>query len=120
MDEFMKGKWQKGLFELDPMLYIQTYLCMPCTISEIHALKHPDFLGLNKCLACCLPIKPCQLYAYGQKMQPSQKPLTAVLKIWCCGLCYAAQEYYEATSGTTKGIGELVSTMGKPGQVEMS
>ena len=120
MDEFLHGKWKKGLFELDPMLYVQTYCCLPCTVSEIHALKHPDFCGLNKCLACCLPIKPCQVYAYGQKMVPDQKPITAICKIWCCGLCYVAQEYYEATAGTTKGMGDLVKTIGKPGQIEMS
>eukprot|EP00442_Polarella_glacialis_P041759 CAMPEP_0115151684 /NCGR_PEP_ID=MMETSP0227-20121206/65733_1 /TAXON_ID=89957 /ORGANISM="Polarella glacialis, Strain CCMP 1383" /LENGTH=56 /DNA_ID=CAMNT_0002562191 /DNA_START=70 /DNA_END=236 /DNA_ORIENTATION=+ len=53
--------WKKGLFECDMMRAVTTYLCTPCTIAEIHMLAQPDFLGLSKCLACCLPIKPCQL-----------------------------------------------------------
>ena len=100
------------LFEIDLLLGIQTYFCFPCTDS--------DCCSLNKCLACCLPIKPCQLFAYGQKMQPSQSVPVAIGKIWCCSLCYTMQQYYEATDGSPKDFTALATTMGKAGQAEMA
>ncbi|CAE8611930.1 unnamed protein product [Polarella glacialis] len=110
--------WKKGLFECDMMRAVTTYLCTPCTIAEIHMLAQPDFLGLSKCLACCLPIKPCQLYVYGQTLASkggfTESCLNGVLKIWCCGLCYTMQQYNEALGGGEgKGCGDLLSTCSK-------
>ncbi|CAE8613757.1 unnamed protein product [Polarella glacialis] len=110
--------WKKGLFECDIMRAFTTYLCGPCTIAEIHMLAKPDFLGLSKCMACCLPIKPCQLYVYGQELANKggfkESCMNGVLKIWCCGLCYTMQQYNEALGGSEgKGCGELLSTCSK-------
>lgn len=120
VNEILHGKWKKGLFELDPKLYLASWCCFPCTVAEIHTLKGDQWLGMNKCVACCVPIKPCQLWVYGDKMVPGEKPLTKVAKIWCCGICHGAQQYYEATAGSPKAMMELVTSIGKPSQAEMS
>mmetsp|Transcript_33194 Transcript_33194/g.77638 ORF Transcript_33194/g.77638 Transcript_33194/m.77638 type:complete len:134 (+) Transcript_33194:119-520(+) len=129
MDDFMKGGWKTGLFEIDPMLCLTTYCCSACVIAEVHITGgENNFCGvalpkIGACLAAYCGLGVCQIYDYGQKLAKTggftESPAVAVAKLCCCGLCYLMQEYKEAVGDKTKGCGELLSTMMGPGQIEM-
>lgn len=127
-EDFTKGKWSSGLFDIDPMMCITTYCCAACTISEIHVLGGENNvcgIGMNKPVACLASycIGGVQIYDYGQKLAKKggfeESLPIAVLKIWCCGLCYVMQEYKQCTS-SPKDAKTLITTIGKPSQAEMS
>jgi hypothetical protein len=126
--DLTKGGWSKGLYEFDPALLIQTWCCAPCTVAEIHAhLGNDTFFGLSKPLACCVPLKPCQIFVYGQALAKKggfeEKPIIGFAKLGpCCALCYLVQQYQECQTKhglAKKEPADLLKSIGKPGQIEM-
>merc|ERR1719379_2044807 len=108
----MKGDWGEGLFSIKCPLCCFNYLCGSCSLAHINS-KAQGLSFLNKNLyAClfaqCIPMGgPIMLLTNGLAKADKDKTAVAILKCWCCGICYLHQQYKE--NGCPEAPGELIT-----------
>merc|ERR1712226_1018163 len=112
-EDFQKGSWTNGLFAFDkPMLCLQMYCCTPCAIAQIHNKRgNPKFSKTIACLAAFCGFGGLQIFFMGAKLDVlgsggKDEVIMAILKTWCCGLCYLTQQYREV--GASEDWGEIM------------
>eukprot|EP00746_Dinoflagellata_sp_MGD_P073767 gnl/MRDRNA2_/MRDRNA2_29886_c0_seq2.p1 gnl/MRDRNA2_/MRDRNA2_29886_c0~~gnl/MRDRNA2_/MRDRNA2_29886_c0_seq2.p1 ORF type:complete len:129 (+),score=20.83 gnl/MRDRNA2_/MRDRNA2_29886_c0_seq2:88-474(+) len=110
MDQFTKGGWKTGLFEVSAEpggmnAFLMSWCCGCFNVAEIHAHMGAKLCGLSKQLACVASwcgVAPYFIFIYGQeiaKKKGFEEPAhCGILKLWCCGACYLAQEYRECAA----------------------
>merc|ERR1711865_186114 len=105
----MGGGWKSGLFEVTAEPgglnnFLMSWCCGCFPIAEIHEHLGSPW-GLSKPMSCVFGMcacRPYQIVVYGQKLAEKggfkdKEPIhCGILKTWCCGACYLAQEYREA------------------------
>mmetsp|Transcript_98834 Transcript_98834/g.185678 ORF Transcript_98834/g.185678 Transcript_98834/m.185678 type:complete len:129 (+) Transcript_98834:90-476(+) len=102
-DEFMKGGWKEGLFEMKCPDCLFQACCGACALAQIHEkLGNPNCSKMVACLLACFCgiARPVMLWQYGaqtlkNKGKDPPNVVVEIAKIWCCGGCYLHQMYKE-------------------------